>query len=313
MVLENKVIPIILDKGLEAGKDPKVTAGPIRLDNAVFDRIGAVSKREGVKVVEATSNHSLGKFKDRLCTLGDTLDVFPGGSDIVGAFDTVDNIDIFDVQNKELESSISHILMYPEMVEKGNYLVASYTQLGVDCYAKSYNRHSGVLLDTKIMYSSASHGAAATANARSVVHNDTIYTFYLDPGGILKYFYLYSDGTFSGIFTVDGAGILAADTADFQMLDVVSQGGIVVMVYPSVAGNVAIVSFVGTGGAGHSILTSAIACFTAFKGCGCFIFDDFTICVLWKDGDVTRAAGMTNLLAETISDTIIDDRAVDVY
>ena len=64
MALKKQVIPIPMEAGIDAGKDAKVGGGWTRIENGVFDRRGAVSKRKGQdrssNTVDGDTLHSFG-------------------------------------------------------------------------------------------------------------------------------------------------------------------------------------------------------------------------------------------------------------
>lgn len=82
MALPRKLLPIVINKGLAAGVDPKLGAGLIKIENGVWEREGALSKRRGTtrSALTATAGVPAMSNPGAVYPLGDDLIVVGGGA-----------------------------------------------------------------------------------------------------------------------------------------------------------------------------------------------------------------------------------------
>ncbi len=155
-MLEYRHMPVQLfgaAPGLNQGDDPKIVSdGLLRLQNAVIERRGAISKRTGTKPLTGTyAGRSLGVLRDRPVLYGHDardadLKIFDGSTATAGSFDPIGEAQVMDVDVDGFDAVTSGAdTLGPSVAQVGDVLAfARYNALSV------YNRHTGLLVASAV-------------------------------------------------------------------------------------------------------------------------------------------------------------------
>ena len=152
MALRKQVVPVVFKEGLDAGEtNPHHVQGAfLKVENGVMNRAGHIQKRTGLTDLTGTiTDKYLATFKDRCVVYGSELAVHNGSGASLGGFDTVGDLQLCDIDVKPKDAEAQEKYRNVDVAIAGSVVaVMSYDNTSVATKIKTYDRYSGVQLDS---------------------------------------------------------------------------------------------------------------------------------------------------------------------
>ena len=181
--IPRKPFVVPLAQGIDAGTDPKITKdGLLQLENAVFNRVGAVSKRRGsLSTIDTPSGEILMAARDGTpLVYGENVYAYTGDA-TGGTWDTAAPCGLADISVLPVRAGQREYRYYTEVKEVRSVRIVTasvlasgatnyYTELNV------YNKISGALISNQQLTGTVDPNSR---NAKLIVSGNDVYCFWL--------------------------------------------------------------------------------------------------------------------------------------
>lgn len=166
MPVERKVVPAAFSTGID-GKDPKLVAqGLLRLENCIVPRAGALTLRNGTKILDNAgapfTEPYVASYKGEACLVDTEVKMAEGETPATSTMKTMDTLERWKTDHTKLEVASGRVPHMCEVIEIGKIRLWTYMEYNsvgstYDLIVEAYSKDSGRLLNKTIVYAAAGY------------------------------------------------------------------------------------------------------------------------------------------------------------